>query len=133
MILIGEGKNHADNLPDCSYYHNNAPAIAKTLFVDTCFGIRFTPVIFETIKKSHKTLPYLLRNTFANAEQVFKKVIDIPKGIVIENCESTFCFDVYSRLAVCDELAEFYEDVCDKLIYPVYERDNFYRPVMSTG
>ena len=33
MILIGEGKVHADNLPDAVYYTNNRDSICKTLYL----------------------------------------------------------------------------------------------------
>lgn len=133
MILTGEGKEHADNLPDASYYTNKRSDISKYLFTETCFGVRFTPVILETIKKSHKTLPYILRNQYSNADEIYQCLINIPKEVTIEGGESAYCFHLYSRLKNCpsNSLQKYFEDVCESLIFPVFKRFGYYSPTMT--
>lgn len=131
MILIGEGKIHADNLPDAFYYTANRIAIIKSLFIDTSHGIRFTPVILETIKKSHKTLSYILRNQYKNADAIYQKVIAISDDAVLNREESRFCFSIIKRLQECPELPAYYKDVCDNIITPVFKRFGYYSPTMT--
>lgn len=130
MILTGEGKTHADNLPGHIYYQMNERGIRNTLFKETKFGIRFTPVVLETINKTHKTLPYILRNQYTLATEVFNTVVDIPKTFTNVQ-QSSYCFDIYSRLNKFAGIAEYYIEVYKYLIEPVFRRFGYYSPVMS--
>lgn len=131
MILIGEGKTHADNLPDATYYLNNKQFIERTLFIDTSHGIRFTPVVLETIKKSHKTLAYILRNQYSNADELFKTVIDVPRD-ELKN-DSGYCFDIFERITAYTHLLPYYRDVCEYIIFPVFKRFGYYSPTMTVA
>lgn len=130
MILIGEGKVHADNLPDARYYDTNRVAIMKSLFYDTSFGIRFAPIILETIKKSHKTLSYILRNQFKMSNEVYRDIIEMSADSVLKRTESQFCFAIYTRMQQCEHLKGYYDEVTRALIIPVFERFGYYSPTM---
>lgn len=131
MILVGEGKTHADNLPDAFYYSANRVSIIQTLFEETSYGIRFTPVILETIKKSHKTLSYILRNQYKHADAIYQHVIGMTDDVMYKQTESQFCFSIYKRMCECPELPAYYKEVCDNLITPVFKRYGYYSPTMS--
>ena len=131
MILIGEAKIHANNLPDASYYINNKNAVANSLFKETAFGIRFTPVLLETLKRTHKTLTYILRNQYAGAEQVFRNVLELPKENIINGQESVYCFNVYERMQECLYINEYSKHVIENLIQPTLKRFGYYSPTMS--
>jgi hypothetical protein len=131
MILTGEGKLHADNLPSYEYYCLNKTNIKQHLFCETRFGLRFAPVILETIKKTHKTLPYILRNQYTTAKEVYSSVIDIPKHVMIANSDSAYCFHIFNRMSTCPILAAYFQDVFRYLIDPVYKRFGYFSPVMT--
>jgi len=131
MILTGEGKLHADNLPDASYYSSNRHAISRTLFSQTSFGLRFTPVILETIKKSHKTLPYILRNQYFGAHDMYKELLDIPKDIAIARNDKEYCYDFFQRIASYESMQPYYKEVFDSLIHPIFRRFGYYSPSMG--
>lgn len=129
MILIGEGKIHADNLPDETYYYLNKTSIALHLFTETCYGIRFAPVILETIKKTHKILAYILRNQYKNSDKIFTLLLSFDSLACVN--EVRYAHALFQRMSQCPELLEYYKDVDQFLIQPSFKRFGYFSPTMS--
>jgi hypothetical protein len=131
MVLQGAAAVHASNLPDEAYYTANKSAICKTIFNESKFGIRFAPVLFEAIKKTHPTLPYMMRSRYTGSDLIYKKLVDIPPNLVLIKQDSKYCFDLFARMGKCTELAVYYKEVCDEIINPIFNRFHYFSPTMS--
>jgi hypothetical protein len=131
MVLQGAAAVHASNLPDEHYYIANKDSICKTIFTESKFGIRFAPVLFEAIRKTHPTLPYMMRSRYSFSDQIYQKLLDIPPNLVLVKQDSKYCFDLFARMGKCQELAVYYKEVCDEIINPVFNRFHYFSPTMS--
>lgn len=133
MIFTGKQKSLVDEALDFSYnpqwYATKASDLQSMLFPETKYGMRFLPFVLETIKKSHPTLPYILRQQYREADSVFIQVLRLPSHIARDQ-EESFCNSIFDRLRH-PSVQQYYQDVCKFLIHPFFKRFAYFSPYMS--
>lgn len=120
-----DNKQHMEQHVKIQQYNR----IKKELFTETKHGILFLPFVLESIKQSHNTLSYILRQQYTNATQVYVSVIKVP--VDARNVEE-YCNSVWSRLASLDNeiIAPYFMDVTRYLIIPIFKKFGYFSPVM---
>jgi hypothetical protein len=97
-------------------YCREKDAMQKVMFKDSFYILRFVEIFSECIKKTHNTLPYILRNQYKNAEVVFK---------IIQNVEDEKKISTISHVQT---FGEYYRDVVVYIISPLLKRHGVYSP-----
>jgi hypothetical protein len=100
----------------------------RSIYTETEYGLRFLPFVLETIKKSHTTLPYILRQQYADSQLIFECALKVPPSVATGNIES-YCFDFWARLATHTTPAYFHA-VTKYLIIPPLKKFGYFSPTM---
>lgn len=142
MIFTGLSKQCIDQLLECygkkcqNDIHNEGCYVSvrqhlvKGVFPETKYGIRFLPFVLETIKKSHTTLPYILRQQYRNAHSVYAAVLKIPQELKDKRDIENYCSDIWKRVQGLGALSDYFEDVAQYLIAPVFKKFGYFSPSM---
>jgi hypothetical protein len=137
MIFVGREKAIVDQIISGAYNNNTANGLElnlKPIFTETFYGIRFAPFVFETIKRTHKTLGYALRQQFPGAKEIFEVLLK-PDINSLQNNISGYCFGVWDRIRTCDKtyaanIALYYKHVRNTIIIPIFQKFGYYSPTM---
>ena len=116
-----------------TFYNKHKVMINNTVFEDSYNSFHFWGFISESIKKSHANLPFILKNQYSNADQVYAKLADSVTNMKNnENGEgegsSSFTqaiFDLPKNI-----MADFANDVYKYIILQPLYRHHIYSPIM---
>jgi hypothetical protein len=138
MIFVGREKAIVDRLlaHDPKVYEERSEL--QRIFHETVYGIRFTPFVIETLKKTHKTLGYSLRQQYPEAKHIFDYLLNPPLDVALSSTQdvTTFAFGVWERLKNADDMTSthiltYYKHLRDNLIFPVMKRFGYFSPAMT--
>lgn len=96
-------------------HKNDGEVIKRTLFTESFYLSRFIDMLSENIRKSHTTLPYILRTQYRNSNTVFD---------ILANCTDTNTA-IYA-INKEQKIAEYFQDVHNYIIMPVLKRHGVY-------
>lgn len=104
----------ADNKALSSFNSYDENALRNTIYKDNFYLIKFIRMIQDNIQKSHKTLSYILRNQYINANSVYDQMTtdgDLDK-------------------IPTEMMRGLYEDVVKYIISPILRRYEIYSPTI---
>lgn len=131
MLFEGLSRRHALRLIEFELnqcFESNNTCMLKemfddyknTIFKDAFYLMRFIDIFVDVCQKTHRTLPYILRNQYTNAKTIFEKLTKI-------NDE----FGHHNLLHQIFEMQEFgllYKDINTFIVLPCFKRYNIYSP-----
>jgi len=97
-------------------YKTEKDAMQRVMFKDSFYVLRFVEILTECIKKTHPTLPYILRNQYDNAVEVFVSLKGLDIDAIIDAIKSNPLFE------------NFYRDTLKYIISPLLKRHGLYSP-----
>ena len=103
-----------DNLR--TFYDRDPHIIDVTLFRDSFFAIRFANVFIDCIKHQHRDLPYILRNQYTGAEQLYNAATSCTSNIAL------------TTLLSQGLLSAYFADVMKYIIAPSLLKHGMYSP-----
>jgi hypothetical protein len=109
------------DLRDAAYselYTKEKESMNRVMFKDSFYIVRFVEVFSECIKKTHTMLPYILRNQYKKADEVYKIVVQ-------EHNQEGHVIDVVNSITSFQEL---YREVMVYIIAPMLKRHGVYSP-----
>lgn len=97
-------------------YDKEKEAMRRVMFKDSFYLVRFAEILTECLKKTHHTLPYILRNQYRNAGTIYAATATCPAQAVV------------SSLSSMPEFEHYYRDVVKYIIAPLLKRHGLYSP-----
>jgi hypothetical protein len=101
-----------------AFYQRDPNILNHTLFKDSFYLYRFVDVLVDNVRHVHKTLPYILRTQYRNADKLF-----------------IACRDRQDYLEAMIEQGDdvwmpFFADVVVYMIVPMLRKYGFYSPII---
>lgn len=140
MILVGYSGSIAKALLDTNkcdeFYKENHQVICDVLFNETRFGIRFHEVVFETLKRFHASIAYILRKQYQYSDEIYFNLINACDKETPE-CQSLYAFGLLNRLEVIRQghdlwhkMHDYFNSIYVNLIVPVLKKFGYFSPMM---
>lgn len=95
-------------------YELERDAMNRVMFKDSFYVLRFVEILTECIKKTHPTLPYILRNQYRNANCLFLSAKEAKNAV--------------AHLSSLEHFVPFYRDVLKHIMSPLLKRHGLYSP-----
>jgi len=110
------------------YYEDNAYAMKKCVFNDSFNSFHFWKLLSDIIKKSHKNLPFILRNQYTNSHQVYEHMYNSyhSKDMVGHKSISRIVLS-----APCNIMTQYRKQVYQFIVLPTLYRHHIYSPLMA--
>lgn len=102
------------------FYGFNTSIVESTLFVDNFYMLRFMKVFIDNIKKTHKTLNYILKSQYKGASAIYETVSMFDGD----------SYDIWSIVQDKSMLREYFTEVCKYIIHPMMKRYSIYSQVI---
>lgn len=101
-------------------YESEKGAMMSVMFKDSFYMLRFIEIFGDNIKKTHITLPHILKNQYRNAKNIYDKVTAF---------KSDYASIKYA-INTNQEFSDYYRDVLTYIILPFCKRHSIYSPNM---
>lgn len=104
---------------------DNNEVVLQILYKDAFYLLRFLEIISDNIKKTHRTLSFILRNQYRNTSSIFNTITESLKINLPIKEKYKILLDRISNLKDFDQ---YYRDVLRFIILPVLKKYNIYSP-----